>query len=67
MTNHTDHLRAQQTVNLVAQFQALLDSGLSLRRAAYTLGRSPSYFSGQNSVVNRLAKGGLAALRKSVV
>lgn len=62
MTNHTDHLRAQQTVNLVAQFQGLLDSGLSLRRAAYTLGRSPSYFSGQNSVVNRLAKGGLAAL-----
>ena len=57
-----DHARALEVARICEQYLALIAQGNSLRMAAYTLGRSPSWFSGDNSPVARYQRGGVAAL-----
>lgn len=54
---------AQQLANLCEEFLQITSNGATPKRvAANLLGKSPSFFSGENSVLARYRRGGLAAL-----
>jgi hypothetical protein len=58
-----DWAEAQARANLCEDFLELTGRGkLSLRSAAVSLGKSPSYFSGDDSILARYQRGGVAAL-----
>ena len=58
-----DYASAQARANLCAEFIELTEvRGMSLRSAAVELGKSPSYFSGDDSDLAKFRRGGVAAL-----
>ena len=57
-----DWQEAQARANLCQEFQRLTAGGLSLRQAAMSLGKSPSVFSGEDSILAQFRRGGVAAL-----
>jgi hypothetical protein len=60
---HTHHADAQELANVCQRYLELIDSGEhSLRTAAAALGKSPSFFSGNNSMLARYQREGVAGL-----
>jgi len=61
-SRESDLREAQSRANLCQQFDELTAGGLSLIQAARSLGKSPSWFSGANSMYARWKRDGLAGL-----
>lgn len=58
----SDEAIAQQRAVICQRFLVLTDAGYSLNQAAAALGKSPSWFSGHNSMLSRYQRDGLAGL-----